>query len=291
MPAHSNFIAHIRDLIGNGKLKQALTELNTWAENNADEDTQQTVTLHLASYTNSERSNSMNFITRDEYLRETARINNAVLTLLNDLQHTPKKRNKSTSESTTTNPVHNIYNISSINDANFGTSVRGSKNVNTGNISAGGNVVIGDGNNSAPANTSNSTNSKIKKTSIFIAIAVAVAGFVDFVANIGGIKESFFKKEEPKVLAAPPVNYKKEELLSLDTLRARRDRMLKAQKEDELLPLDSVIAQAERKRQEAPKVLKGIPYDAKNKIIVKGRAKVGAIITGDSNKINIKQAF
>ena len=230
MPNQQTLVAHIRELIGNGKLKQALTELNTWTENNADEDTQQTATLHLASYTNNERSNSMNFITRDEYLRETARINNAVLTLLNDLQHTPKKRNKSTSEPTTTNPVHNIYNIGSIHDANFGTSVHGSKNVNTGNISAGGSMTIGDGNNAGVETFKN------KKTSWWIGAAAAMAGLIAFIANIGAIKESFFLKEQPKVIAAPPVNYKNEGLL----------------------PLDTVIAQAERKRQEVPKVLKGL---------------------------------
>ena len=285
MVKHQNFIAHIRDLIGNGKLKQALIELNTWAEGNADEDTQQTITLHLASYTNNERSNSMNFITRDEYLRETARITNAVLTLISDLQPTPKKQNKSHNEPTTTNAIHNNYNIGSINDANFGTSVHDSKNVKTRNISAGGNVVIDNGNNSAPLNTSNNTNSKIKKTSIFIAISIAIAGFIDFVANIGGIKETFFKKEEPKELAAPVVNYKNERLIPLDTVIAQRDRMLKAYKEDELIPIDSLTARAERKKQEAPKILKGLNINNMPKIKV-GRDVNGTIINNGTTTNN-----
>ena len=285
MLTHQNFVLHIRELIGNGKLKQALTELNTWAEGNADEDTQQTITLHLASYTNNERSNSMNFIARDEYLRETTRITYAVLTLLNDLQPIPKKRNKSTSEPTSTNAVRNFYNIGSINDANFGTSIHDSKNVNTGNISAGGNVVIGSSNNSVPSNTSSDTNSKIKKKSIFIAIAVAITGFVGFVANIGGIKETFFKKEDPKVLAAPPVNYKNEELIPLDTIKARRYKTLKTYKEDGLLPLDSVIARAERKKQEAPKILKGLNINNMPKIKV-GRDVNGTIINNGTTTNN-----
>lgn len=290
MPTHSNFIAHIRELIGNGKLKQALTELNTWADNNADEDTQQTVTLHLASYTNSERSNSMNFITRDEYLRETARINNAVLTLLNDLQPTSQKRNSHASEPTTTNPVHNIYNIGSIHDANFGTSVHGSKNVNTGNISAGGNVVIGDGNNSEVATSKN------KKTSWWIAIGAAIAGLVGFIVNIGAIKESFFKKEEPKVMAAPTIETQKQEVVNIDSLKSIRDKTPNNHKIYDQLSFKSDTLN-NHKRLDALKLepieskIKGIPYDAKNKIIVKGRAKVGAIITGDSSKINIKQEF
>jgi len=290
MPNQQTLVAHIRELIGNGKLKQALTELNTWTENNADEDTQQTATLHLASYTNNERSNSMNFITRDEYLRETARINNAVLTLLNDLQHTPKKRNKSTSEPTTTNPVHNIYNIGSIHDANFGTSVHGSKNVNTGNISAGSNVTIGDGNNAGVETFKN------KKTSWLIGAAAAMAGLIAFIANIGAIKESFFLKEEPKVLAAPTIEPQKQGVINIDSLRDLRDKSPNSHKIYDQLSFKSDTPN-NHKRLDALKLepienkIKGIPYDVKNKIFVNNRAKVGAIITGDSNKINIKQEF
>jgi len=207
----------------------------------------------------------------------------SILAALTELEENGSiKTQRAYGKSNSTQHAQNIYNIGNLHDANFGTSVRDSKNVNTGNISAGGSMTIGDGNNvERPV--------KNKKTSWWIGAAAAMAGLIAFIANIGAIKESFFLKEEPKVIAAPTIEPQKQGVINIDSLKSIRDKNPNSHKIYDQLSFKSDTPK-NHKRLDALKLepienkIKGIPYDVKNKIFVNNRAKVGAIITGDSTK-------
>ena len=291
MPNHENFTAHINELISSGKLKQALAEFKTWTIQNADAETQNSITQLSARYAINEKNNNLGSISSTDYGTETNKIMLSMLAALTELEENGSiKTQRAHGKSNSTQRAQNIYNIGNLHDANFGTSVRDSKNVNTGNISASSNVTIGDGNNAGVETFKN------KKTSWWIGAAAAMAGLIAFIANIGAIKESFFLKEQPKVIAAPTIEPQKQGVINIDSLRDLRDKNPNSHKIYDQLSFKSDTPK-NNKRLDALKLkpienkIKGIPYDVKNKIIVNNRAKVGSIITGDSNKINIKQEF
>ena len=291
MPNHENFTAHINELISSGKLKQALAEFKTWTIQNADAETQNSITQLSARYAINEKNNNLGSISSTDYGTETNKIMLSILAALTELEENGSiKTQRAHGKSNSTQHAQNIYNIGNLHDANFGTSVRDSKNVNTGNISASSNVTIGDGNNAGVETFKN------KKTSWWIGAAAAMAGLIAFIANIGAIKESFFLKEQPKVIAAPTIEPQKQGVINIDSLRDLRDKNPNSHKIYDQLSFKSDTPK-NHKRLDALKLepienkIKGIPYDVKNKIFVNNRAKVGAIITGDSNKINIKQEF
>ncbi len=249
MPNQQNFETHICELISTGKLKQALAELTTWADDNADTETHNRVTLLSARYATNENKNNFNEITGNDYSVETSKITKATLAVLDNITfETSNKPKHSPADTIPTQHAQNIYNNV--------THISGSKNVNTGNIKAN-NVTIGDSNNAE-----NQT-PVTKNTGWWIGIGSGVVALIALLANIGTIKDSFFKKEEPKVIAAPPVITNRVELQPLEKIRAEREKRLKAEKEELLPNLDSVIAERERNKNRKPIILKGIPYDVK----------------------------
>ncbi len=123
VPNQQTIILNIRDLIGNGKLTQALADLNNWAQQNADSDVQNAITLLSAQNIKNERNNHLDLISAADYNVKCTQINNAVLALLNDLQPTTTS-NKVTekindSGKTVIQKAEKIYNIDHIDSANF----------------------------------------------------------------------------------------------------------------------------------------------------------------------------
>ncbi len=290
MPNHEVLTTRISQLISDGEIRQALAEFKTWTMQNANSETQNSVTQFSARFATNEKNNNLGAISSADYSIETNKITLAILAALTELEENGSIKTQSVhGKSNLKQHAQNNSNIGNKHDGNFGTSVRDSKNVNIVNISGGGNVTMSDGNNAEHSN-------KNKKISWWIGAPAVMAGLIAFIANVGAIKESFFKKEEPKVIASPINSPQKQEVINIDSLKAIRDKKPNSHKIYDQLSIKSDTSN-NHKKLDALKLepienkIKGIPYDVKNKIIVKDRSKVGAIITGDSNTINIKQEF
>ncbi len=123
MPNQHTIISNIRDLIGNGKLTQALAELNAWAQQNADSEVQNTVTLLSGQNIKNERSYQSSLIGSEDYDVKCTKISNAVLALLNDLKPTTTStkvtEKNNDSGKTVIQNAEKIYNINHIDKADF----------------------------------------------------------------------------------------------------------------------------------------------------------------------------
>lgn len=109
----------------------------------------------------------------------------------------------------------------------------------------------------------------VVKKQNWLAIGAFIVGLIAIVANIGTIKDSFFKKGEPKQVVQSSVEPQKN------------------------VGKPVVELPVEKSREPTIQIPQNTPSIGKNKvhIEVKDKAKVGAIITGDSNKIDLKQDF
>jgi hypothetical protein len=99
----------------------------------------------------------------------------------------------------------------------------------------------------------------------WVGIGAFLIGIVALIANVGTIKDTFFKTEEVKTITQP-VELKKEE--------------------------PRTIVTPEKSKETVKPVTPSPPISKNNtQINVKDHGKVGTVITGDSNKIDIKQDF
>lgn len=103
----------------------------------------------------------------------------------------------------------------------------------------------------------------LSKKSNWIAIGAFVVGLIAVLANIGTIKDSFFKKEEPKVVTQPAVEPLKNEV-----------------KQIVAVPVDKPEVKPEVKKMKTEKPVDGT-------IIFNNNGKMEKTVVGNGNKVDI----
>lgn len=187
---------HIKTLIAEGKLEQAVTELVDWTKISTDKDANKSIVLLSQRHNTNEQSNHLGNISQSDYLMERNRISLALLVVI---ENTDSEKNVLT----------------------------------------------------------------LVKRLNWVGIGVFLIGLIAFVANIGTIKDAFFK-EEVKTISQPTETQK---------------------------VASEPIAVPDKPKETAKSTPP--PMTGKNNTLinVKDHGKVGTVITGDSNKIDIKQDF
>ena len=107
----------------------------------------------------------------------------------------------------------------------------------------------------------------LTRKSNWVAIGLFLVGLVAFIANIGTIKDTLFKKDKPE----PP------KIETLSTPESKKEDLKPAPTQ----PTAPVFTATKTSNSTKNNV----------NIHLRDKAKVGAIITGDSNKIDLKQDF
>ena len=120
MPNNDATVARIRELVSKGKLSQALALFHEAVKDGSDDDLlDQSVQLSARDAANEQGSN-MNLVSRGEYLQERARITNALLSVVKEIETTPSSGSgQPTVGQTIIQNAEKIYNIQQIDQADF----------------------------------------------------------------------------------------------------------------------------------------------------------------------------
>ena len=180
---------HLKSLIADGKLSQAVEELTQWTKNSAYKDTNTAIVQLAQRHNTNDSNNRLGNSSQSDYLMERNRISLALLEIIE-----------------------------------------------------------------------NTASNRLKPN--WIGIITVAVGLIALIANIGTIKDAFFKKVEPKILVSP-AEPKREGVKSND------------------LP----------EKPEQAATTNTVKSKNNTQINVKDNGKVGTVINGDSNKADIHQSF
>lgn len=97
----------LRELIAAGKTKSALEALATQLKNTDEGDT---LILLQARWNSNQNADNQGIINRDDYKREIANINRALLSVIGDLEDTPSHARQSFAQQKAKQAITNIYN-------------------------------------------------------------------------------------------------------------------------------------------------------------------------------------